>query len=61
MHVRCQSIWVQGRLKLRDDLAHLVDIIMCLTSAPLGQILLNINYANGPKSGPLQAPLDSRK
>ena len=26
--VRCQSIWVQGRLKLRDGLTHLVDIIM---------------------------------
>ena len=28
VHVRCQSIWVQGRLKLRDGLTHLVDIIM---------------------------------
>ncbi|MDG1420623.1 MAG: hypothetical protein P8Q29_06925, partial [Tateyamaria sp.] len=28
VHVRCQSIWVQGRLKSRDGLTHLVDIIM---------------------------------
>ena len=27
--VRCQSIWVQGRLKLRDGLDHLVDNIVC--------------------------------
>ena len=37
--VRCQSIWVQGRLKLRNDLAHLVDVIMrrfcCVASAVL--------------------------
>ena len=26
--VRCQSIWVQGPLKLRDDLVHLVNVIM---------------------------------
>ena len=37
--VRCQSIWVQGRLKLRDDLVHLVNVIMrrfcCVASAVL--------------------------